>query len=314
MPDPGVLYFKGTYYAFGTTGNDRTADGRVFRLLKSTDLVNWVDRGGALEPPFEDRDVHYWAPEVAHQDGTFYLYYSAGTLADLHFGIRVATSKQPEGPYVDTGQPLQDGNNAPFFIDGHPFQDDDGGWYFFYAKDFLDTEQGYMVGTGIVVDRLIDMVRLEGKPQMVVRPRYAWTLFEAKRRMDSYGDKVFDWHTIEAPWVVKKKGKYYCFYSGSNFGTVNYGIDFVVADSVQGPFLNQGRYARVLRGVPSLVRGPGHHSIVTAPDGKTEMLIYHAWNEAMTEREMWIDPLEWTILGPRCAGPTVAPLQENSLR
>lgn len=305
MPDPGVLRFGGRYYAFGTTGNRRLGDGQIFRLLISDDLVNWQDAGGALQPPFDNTDIQYWAPEVVHHQGTFYLYYSAGTLPDLRFEIRVATSQRPEGPYRDTGEPLQEGENAPFFIDGHAFQDDDGQWYFFYAKDFLDAEDGYHARTGIVVDRLLEMTRLEGKPQMVVRPRYAWTLFQANRKMDSYGGRVFDWHTIEAPWIVKKNGKYYCFYSGSNYGTENYGLDYVVADTVMGPYRNQGRYARVLRGVPNLVRGPGHPSIVQAPDDKTEMVVYHAWNEAMTQRQMWVDPLVWTTLGPRCVGPTL---------
>lgn len=157
-----------------------------------------------------------------------------------------------------------------------------------------------MAGTGIVVDRLLDMTRLAGKPRVVVRPRYAWTLFEGKRKMDLYDGQIFDWHTIEAPWVVKHDGRYYCFYSGSNFGTPNYGVDYVVADAVMGPYSEQGQSARVLREVPSVVRGPGHHSIVIAPDGKTEVVVYHAWDKAMTKRQMCIDPLIWTADGPRC--------------
>lgn len=127
MPDPGVLKFDGRYYAFGTTGATRV-DGRVFRVLSSDDLVSWQEIGGALQPPLENPKVQYWAPEVVHHNGTFYLYYSAGTLPDLNFSIRVATSKQPEGPYVDNAMPLKDGESAPFFIDGHPYQDDDGSW------------------------------------------------------------------------------------------------------------------------------------------------------------------------------------------
>ena len=54
MPDPFVLLHQGTYYAFGTTGSDRTPDGRVFTVLQSTDLVDWKERGGALTPPTPD--------------------------------------------------------------------------------------------------------------------------------------------------------------------------------------------------------------------------------------------------------------------
>ncbi|WP_197526622.1 glycoside hydrolase family 43 protein [Botrimarina colliarenosi] len=308
MPDPGVLLHEGTYYAFGTTGDERMPDGRIFRVLTSTNLIDWKEQGGALAPPIADTKKQYWAPEAAYDNGTFYLYYSVGTLDDLRFEIRVATSESPAGPYRDNGVALKEGANAPFFIDGHPFLDDDGQWYFFYAKDFLDTDGGARAGTGIVVDRLLDMTRLAGEPKTVVRPRYDWTLFEADRVMPMLGGKKFDWHTIEAPWVVEHDGKYYCFYSGSNFGTINYGVDYVVADSVTGDYHDQGQYARVLRGVPNLVRGPGHHSIVRTPDGSTDVAVYHAWDAKMTRREMCIDPLVWTRFGPRCVGPSVSPV------
>jgi beta-xylosidase len=306
MPDPGVLLHEGTYYAFGTTGADRLSDGRVFRVLSSVDLIHWREHGGALTPPSDDARKQYWAPEVAYNAGAFYLYYSVGTLHDLRFEIRVAKSESPLGPYNDTGMSLKDGDGAPFFIDGHAFRDDDGQWYFFYAKDFLDNEGGARTGTGIVVDRLIDMVRLAGKPKTVVRPRYDWTLFEADRVVPMLGDKPVDWHTIEAPWVVKRDGKYYCLYSGSNFGTSNYGVDYVVANSVMGDYGDQGRYARVLRGVTDLVRGPGHHSVVPSPDGAGEVIVYHAWDREKTRREMWVDPMVWTFRGPLGVGPSVS--------
>src|ERR1035441_6323427 len=35
MPDPSVIRFQGFYYAFGTTGNGRTLDGRIFTTLRS---------------------------------------------------------------------------------------------------------------------------------------------------------------------------------------------------------------------------------------------------------------------------------------
>ena len=48
MPDPTVIRYKGVYYAFGTTGK-RRVDGRIFTLLRSTNLVNWEKLGGALQ-------------------------------------------------------------------------------------------------------------------------------------------------------------------------------------------------------------------------------------------------------------------------
>src|SRR6476659_2704200 len=64
MPDPSVIRHNGVYYAFGTTNNERTRDGRVFTVLRSRDLVNWQRLGGALLPPSSAEAVQYWAPEV----------------------------------------------------------------------------------------------------------------------------------------------------------------------------------------------------------------------------------------------------------
>ena len=297
MPDPGVLLHEGVYYAFGTTGQDRKADGRIFTLLRSTDLVSWEELGGALTPPDANARYNYWAPEAAYNNGTFYLYYAMGGVEEEKFAIRVATSQRAEGPYTDTGTPLVDCTGNRFTIDPHPFRDTDGQWYLFYARNYPNTEGGYLAGTGLAVDRLVGMTRLAGECRTVLRARYPWTLYQAERRMNVY-DATFDWHTIEAPYVRVHRGRYYCFYSGSNWQTANYGVDYAVASHVTGPYTGAGKNARVLHGVPGHVRGPGHHSIVTGPDGN-DWAVYHAWNEALTVRQLCVDPLHWTADGPR---------------
>jgi len=78
----------------------------------------------------------------------------------------------------------------------------------------------------------------------------------------------------------------------------------VVADHPLGPYTGAGDHARVLQGVPGKVFGPGGISIVTGPDGKTQFVVYHAWNHKKTERYMCVNKLEWMPDGPRCV-PTV---------
>ena len=91
----------------------------------------------------------------------------------------------------------------------------------FYARNFLDTDGGVLPGTALVVDRLVDMTKLAGGCRTVVRARHPWTLYEAKRRMNVY-DRTFDeWHTIEGAFVRRHDGRYYCFYSGSNYQTAS---------------------------------------------------------------------------------------------
>ena len=303
MPDPTVIRYNGFYYAFGTTGDNRTRDGRVFTALRSPNLVDWETLGGALIPPSTNEHVQYWAPEDTFNQGTFYLYYAMGGIEPEKFELRVATCGLPEGPYRDIGTAMVDCETNRFTIDPFPFKDDDGQWYFFYARNFTNSEPGVHPGTAIVVDRLVDMTRLAGDCHVVVRARYDWTLYEAHRRMDVY-NATFDWHTIEGPCVLKHDGRYYCFYSGANYQTRRYGVDYVVADNPLGPYTGQGDHARVLFSIPGHVRGPGHHDIVSSPDGRSQYFVYHAWDPSMKVRWMCIDKLVWTPEGPRCAGPT----------
>ena len=181
-----------------------------------------------------------------------------------------------------------------------------GEWYLFYARDFLETGDQARAGTAVVVDRLTDMTQLAGEERVVVRARHDWQRFIPNRVM--YGG-VYDWHTIEGPCVRKRNGKYYCFFSAGRWENETYGVDFAVADNVSGPYTCDSNEsgARVLRTLPGQVLGPGHNCLTTGPDGSTDYIVYHAWDPKMTARRMFIDPIEWTAGGPRCAGPTTTP-------
>src|SRR5687767_2947886 len=81
FPDPFVIKFRGEYFAYAT---GYAADGLVLPVLRSPDLVEWSECGGAMQP-LADSPPFYWAPEVAYDSGKFYLYYSVGneTLMEL---------------------------------------------------------------------------------------------------------------------------------------------------------------------------------------------------------------------------------------
>ena len=296
LGDPFVLKWNGEYYAYGT----RTTGDCTMPLLHSRDLVSWTELGDALdslELPVEC----YWAPEVAYHNGVFYLYYSAGGSEGEGHQLRVATAAHPAGPFRDQGRVLTP--DEPFSIDAHPFRDDDGQWYLFYCRDFLEGERP---GTGIVANRLENMVSLVGEPTTIVRAHAEWNLF--MRQREWYG-RVWDWYTIEGAFAYKHDGRYYCIYSGGAWKEPNYGVGFVVAEHPLGPYRVAGSHAEadLLRTVPGQVIGPGHASLIVAPDNLTSYLVYHAWDPAHTGRLMRIDALEWTEDGPRCAGPTLDP-------
>ncbi len=299
LADPYCFRVGDTYYAVGTgvteAGTTDTQQ-RVVPMVRSHDLQHWEELGPVLIPPEEERGGSFWAPAVACHNGVFYLYYHASGNG-RGFRIRVATSSVPTGPYVDVGQPMTDVATNPFAIDSDPFRDDDGQWYLFYATDFYDSDATTFRGTALVVDRLRTMTELAGEPRTVMRAHWHWQLFERNRLM---GGVAADWYTLEGASVVKRAGRYYCFYSAGNYQNDSYGVDYLVADHVTGPWREAGgsRGPQILRSVPGQVIGPGHNSIVSSPDGQQDYVVYHAWNEELTARQMWVDPLLWTTDGP----------------
>lgn len=315
LADPFVWKQGASWYAVGTgpggahdaaLGASGSSAGLRIPLLRSSDLVRWELLGEALQPPDPCPGDEFWAPAVAVADGRSYLYYSIGPGHQL----RVAVAERPEGPYVDRCALMEPGR-MPFAIDPHPFRDEDGTWWLFYARDFLDTEGGHRAGTALAVDRLVDMVRLAGEERVVLRARHEWQRFMADRTM--YG-KVWDWHTLEGPCVLRHDGRYWCIYSGACYGNPSYGVDYAVADRITGPWSDSGGEPgpRILSTVPGRVLGPGHNCVIT-DDAGDEWVVYHAWDPGATARRMHIDRLMWTPDGPRCT-PTWTPQPAPAVR
>lgn len=312
--DPYVWRDGDDYYAIGTgpaeaAGTVPTAgEASVFPLMRSKDLVHWLPAGRALVRPDASLGDTFWAPEIVAAEGRWWMYYSVGH-GDRRHQIRVACADEPLGPYVDCAQ-LTDPDVVPFAIDPHPFQDVDGRWYLFQARDFLepvdDAGTSVRAGTALVVQPLRSMTELaQGEERTVARARFDWQRFAADRPM--YG-QVFDWHTLEGPFVVLHEGRYHCLYSGGCWQTPTYGVDYVVADAVMGPWTDDGTHEgpRILRTVPGQALGPGHCSVTLGPDGR-HWVVYHAWGMDQTARRLCIDPLEFTPEGPRSPGPTFTP-------
>lgn len=301
--DPFVLRTEQGYFAYGTApvGVDR----RPFPILRSDDLVHWETLGGALEPLTNPPAITYWAPEVAHHRGRYYLYYSASTShSDEHHRLRVAVADHPAGPFADSGHILVE--QLGFAIDASPFFDPrENQWYLFFATDY---EGDAPFGTGLAVIQLDqDMISCVGEVTPVIRASADWQIYEKNR---NYKGKLWEaWHCVEGPSVVFHDGRYYCFYSAGAWHGDSYGVGFAVADHPLGPWRDD--YAQhgpaVLKGIPGQVVGPGHNSTVLGPDGKTLFMVYHAWDKDHTARRMCIDPIDWTQSGPKVRGPSTTP-------
>ncbi len=266
FPDPFILKFRGEYFAYCT---DFWRDGKVFGILHSRNLVDWTEIGGAMNR-LETDAPFYWAPEVTYADGKFYLYYSVGN--ETLMEIRVAVSNRPDGGFVDCGKRL---TTEDFAIDAHVFTDTGGERYFFYATDFLDHSH---IGTGTVVDKMIDWQTLAGNPRPVTRAKYDWQIYDPNRR-EKGGVR---WHTVEGAFVLKRKGIYYEMFSGGNWQNVTYGVSFAITDDISrdeewAQFSDGEKVLPILRTVPDLAVGPGHNSVIRGLNNREFFCVYHRW-------------------------------------
>jgi GH43 family beta-xylosidase len=297
-PDPFVLKYCGEYWCYCTGVR---SDGRCFGILHSRDLIHWQESNGALEP-LPGNHTCYWAPEVSYNNSRFYMYYSVGN--ETHMHIRVAVAQHPAGPFVDSGRRL---TLEEFAIDAHVFVDEDGSRYLFYATDFL---QHTHIGTGTVYDRLLDPFTLAREPRPVTRARYDWQVYDPQRK-EKGGVR---WHTVEGPFVLKHRSRYYQMFSGGNWQNTTYGVSYATIEKLDQSqteveseweqACDGERVLPILRTLPAEgVIGPGHNSVVRGPDNRQLFCVYHRWSTEINDRVLALDRLEWVgeqmlVLGP----------------
>ena len=278
--DPDILYDNGTYYLYPTNAGDSSQGIKVYT---STDLVNWTDKGWALNKNDVWGDTGFWAPDLIERDGVYYMYYTANE------HICVATSDSPLGPFTQEVQkPLHEDVNE---IDAHVFQDDDGQYYLYFVR----FDNGNVLHGAKLND---DMMSID--ESTVTR------LFEPD------GDWEQDMGRInEGPFMLKKDGVYYLTYSGSHFESPNYGSGYATSTDPLKGFVKYEN--NPIMQSNSLVKGAGHHCITTSPDGKEMFMVYHCHNNTTTTepRRLCIDRIQFTEVNGETVlevkGPTVTP-------
>ena len=164
-------------------------------------------------------------------------------------------------------------------------------WLFYNVRNEHTSYVDGAPGTGIVCDRLVAPDLLADRPRAVVSPSQRW---EGNR------DGGFFWN--EAPYVLKRRGTYFLMYSGGSFYDDTYAIGVARAAAPEGPWEKLAANP-VVRGT-DVVRGPGHHSFIAAPDVATRYAVYHAYVEGEPGRKVCIDRMHWLGDRPTVWGPT----------
>jgi beta-xylosidase len=239
--------------------------------MQSRDLVNWTFTGEYVfrSAPVWSNGNDMWAPEIHKIGSTFAAYYVAASRTG-RLCIGVATAHAILGPYADIGRPLVQ-DNAVGLIDPTVFTDGDGKHYLYYKSD------GNAIGqpTYIYVQKLaVDGRSVTGRPTPIIR-----------------NDRAWEGNSVEAPWVTKRAGRYYLFYSGNTYNTPGYAIGVARSSSPNGGFVKKA--TPILRSNATWY-GPGHNSIATGPNGG-DQIVYHAfaagpWRDV---RPTLVEPLTW---------------------
>ena len=341
LPDPHVYYEDGLYYITGTS--DAT-NGRVIECYVTENFVDY-EKIDLYKPAsfggWESSNPQIYAPEIYKFDDMYYLYYSA--LDKSSTPVRknsVVVSDNPAGPYAPIEEGDIDGLNNPVFefetknsLDITVFQDDDGELYMYYSttQGAIYPASQIIVGVKLKSPYEADwstyktLVIPGSRTVKTVTGELSWELFRAP-------------NIVEAPYMIKSKGKYYLTYSANGCFNKYYNVCYAVGDSPLGDFekpYEKGKlWTNLLLGYPGLnlednkvyqqwtgfASGTGHHCFFNI--GDQIMVGYHAHqnrnfnvdSNTYTKRYFAFDYLYFDKDGvPFCNGPThsIQPLPEE---
>src|SRR5919205_704182 len=274
FPDPSVIRVGRDYWATATTSEWAPE----FPILHSRDLVNWQTVGAVFQQRPAWSVGSYWAPEIAHWRGRFYVYYTARK-KDGPLCVAVATSRSAAGPYTDHGPLVCQEVGS---IDGFPVTDERGRRFLLWKED----GNSKSLPTPIWAQQLsADGTRLIGQRKEILRNTEPWE----KHPTLPYGD------LIEGPAVVRRGGWFYMFFSG-NFCCArecNYMMGVARARRLLGPWEKNPKNP-ILRGNESF-KCPDHGTVVSDAAGR-DWLLYHAMDAkdfVYVGRQALLDEVKW---------------------
>ncbi|MDE6095470.1 MAG: family 43 glycosylhydrolase [Muribaculaceae bacterium] len=261
--DPTLKKFGDTYYVYATTDGSGAGFGPA-QLWQSKDLQNWTLM------PMNWPDSHWiWAPDVMHNtnDGKYYYVYCQP--CQIHVGV----GDTPRGPWKNIlGEseavlvPDRFVKNA-ITLDGQTFVDDDGSIYMYWGT--WGIYEGFGCGAGKLTP---DM---KGFTETRLIPNTEATDF------------------FEAPFVLKKNGKYYFMYSSGSCHDHTYRVQYATSDKPLGPYKYEGCILET--NADGTIHGPGHHSVFR--EGKDYYIVYHRHDNPHSNRgfhrQICIDRLEF---------------------
>lgn len=294
--DPHVtLHSDGFYYLAATAPEyDRIPLRRaktLGELASAEEKVVWRkhDKG--------PMSYHIWAPELHHIDGKWYIYFAAGR-ADSIWAIRIYVleneSPNPlEGEWKEKGQIRTKWDT--FSLDATTFEHNDTRYLVWTQNAPGDR------GTNLYIAEMDAPWSIVGPEVLLTKPDLPW-------------ERNGHW-VNEGPSILHRNGRLFLTYSASATDA-NYCIGLLTADE-NANLLAANSWQKspkpVVQSSPANSQfGPGHNSFTTTPEGKTDIIVYHARSYEHINGEPLRNPdratraqiLEWNPDGtPRFAPP-----------
>jgi hypothetical protein len=305
-PDPHVVRFGSTYYAY-TTG---TTWGNRIGILKSAQpRSGWQVVGSALPTRalWQVNDTQN-APGVFRWAGRYVMYYNAQRIGGRRC-LSVATSNSPEGPFTDnTTGPLHCQQDDSGAIDASPFVDSDGKAYLYWKNNDGFPPFSSAVSSVWVAPLSADGLALAGLPQRV---------------MDK-DDVHPPGNTVDNPQMVRVGGRYFLFFTGGDYLKASYAVGYAVCATRAGPCHRP--YPAPILSSYGQVAGPGGGSVFRDAAGRW-FIAYHAYaastcgDTCSPPRRFFVAPMRqpftWTpwerLDGNVVGGPAAASQKVNRL-
>lgn len=262
IADPFVLADDGDYYLYGTSAGDG------FKVWKSDDLLHWDSLGYAFRKK-EDSwgQGSFWAPEVIHYRGAYYMIYSAKGPEEVGLRLCLAVAEQPAGPFHDLYAPLFDRGFS--CIDGHLFVDGGQVYLYYEMVGSVGTHyngKGYLWGMIYGAELSEDLSTLiGGEPKLCLYPTQDWENPGSMFARSTEGMTVFKMDTT-----------YYMTYSANHYADPHYGVGFATAKSPLGLWTKYAGNPILSQDLNIGVSGPGHNAILLDPVSNEHYIFYHS--------------------------------------
>jgi len=227
---------------------------------------------------------HIWAPEIHHIDGKWYIYFAAARADDI-WAIRIyvleCTAANPlAGEWIEKGQIKTDWES--FSLDATTFAHQ-GTRYLVWAQKDPEIRGN----TNLYIAKMDPPWSIASRQVMITKPEYPW-------------ERILFW-VNEGPAALICNGRVFLTYSASGTNH-NYCMGLLTADA-DADLLDAASWKKSPMPVfksseTNSQYGPGHNSFTVTPDGKTDLLVYHARNYKEIEGDPLHNPDRHTRVQP----------------